>query len=103
MDGEYGLEAHSRSPRDLPTAPNHPITLRRGPPLLGKEGSAFSGLGSQESGGKYDPSGKPKAPRPRGRRGGPERSEWWGGEAKMVNSTKDRLPPPNPYPRTLNP
>ena len=29
---------------------NHPTTLRRGPPLLGKEGSANSGVGRRESG-----------------------------------------------------
>ena len=47
---DYGLEAWSRSPRELPTALNHPTTLRRGPPLLAKEGSAFSGFGRRESG-----------------------------------------------------
>ena len=37
---DYGLGPQNRSPQDLPTAPNHPTTQSRGPPLLGKEGSA---------------------------------------------------------------
>jgi len=38
--GVSDWERGSRSPREVQTVPNHPTTLRRGPPLLGKEGSA---------------------------------------------------------------
>ena len=36
---DYGLEAWSRSAREVPAAPNHPTALRRGPPSLERRGA----------------------------------------------------------------
>ena len=91
---------------DLTTPPIAPL---RSPPSLGKRGALFQGSGVRRReagvGGRPENTahlvnhGLPSSLR----RGKPERSDWWGGEARIVITTEIRIPPDHPYPRNSSP
>ena len=102
---DYGLGAQSRSARDLQTVPNHPTAERSPPPWKGGEREArglvvFSGLTPDLR--PLTPDSRTTGSPPRGRRRGPKRSDWWGGEAKILTPKEHRLPPQNSDPPTLH-
>ena len=78
---------------------NHPTAKRSPPPWKGGERELTGWVVFPR------PTPKTKSSPSSLRRGGPKRSDWWGGESKIVTPTEDRLPPTTPThrPFTLYP